>query len=83
MTRTPPGLTGAWPPPADLSNAARTGHDASGAGKLGDICGELTSLVLAPVKRPLFLEQEGFNNCEHGLTIRLRSIIVQMVDSWA
>jgi hypothetical protein len=26
-------------------------------------------------------EHEGFNNCEHGRTIRLRSIIVQVVDS--
>ena len=65
-----------WPP-ADLSNTARMGHHIAGTGKLGDVCRELASLFLVPVKRPLLLEHGSFNNRKHEPTILPGRITVQ------
>ena len=81
MTRTPPDL----PVPAAASGPFE--YRQNGAPRLRHLetrrCMPRTRLVfLAPVKRPLLLEQGSFNNREHELTILPGRITVQQVDSW-
>jgi hypothetical protein len=59
------GLARTSPAPAHLPYTARTGNHISGHGALRDECGELTPLLLTPVKRPLLLKEKGLDDREH------------------
>ena len=39
--------------------------------------GKVSTLILGPIKRPEFLEQGAFDNSQHTLTIRPKSISVK------
>ena len=79
MTRTPPDL----PEPARRQRTLRmppesgTTSPAVGCSAIG---GESAAFFLSPVKWPLALKKQRFDNCEHVIAIRLRRIVVQCDD---
>jgi hypothetical protein len=53
------------PTPAKLADTTGLGHHSPGIGILGNVRREFASFFLAPVKRPLFLEEWRLDNREH------------------